>query len=170
MILYILIWFLFGRNPPGFIIENDSLTDWCSMIIVFIWFHFNSKQTAGIVISDLQQLWPAHRNDALKNIGWYIARLRRVPAVWCSKYSHFYMTQIKHQTAGWINIFDMTMTILSEWRQKNSLLFQRRRRSFNLLRRLWKRRAFLLSFRKDNHILPKRHHLSYRKWGCNFDE
>ena len=88
-----------------------------------MWFPFSIKQTAGIVMIDLQQLWPAHRNDTLENIGWCFARLRRVPAVWCSKYNPFYMTSIKLQTVGWKrfqpNLYvlhiGMTITILSEW-------------------------------------------------------
>ena len=135
----ILIWFLFG-SPPGFIIENDSLTDWCSMILPLRWFHFNIKQTAGIVMIDLQQLWPAHRNDALKKRACIFARLRRVPAVWCSKddTSEWYQLNIRQsaekgpvKVSGSLSDYDRRYGMTA----KNDLPFQRRRRRLKLLRR-----------------------------------
>ena len=94
MILYFGMIFLYDLlfgSPPGFITENDSLTDWCSMIYPLRWFPFNIKKSAGIVMLDLPQLWPAHRNDALIN---NFTRLRRVPAVWCSKNNLFIWHQL----------------------------------------------------------------------------
>ena len=100
MILYISKWYFnmisFRKKSPR-IYNRKWQPDWLMFYdVLFKMISINIKQAAGIVMTDLQQLWPAHRNDALKNIVCYI----------CTP-------------AAWFRLFDVQSITLFIWHQLN---------------------------------------------------